>query len=143
MSFASKRTLRSHDADAHGGGDHADHADHADHGVGHVVPIRILVATGLALLVLTVVTVWSAMFDLGEANIYVALGIATLKGALVALFFMHLRWDRPFNGIVFVGSLAFVALFLALAMTDTAEYQADLETGDASRVVETIEANQP
>ena len=43
--------------------------------------------------------------------------------------------------IVFVGSLCFVALFLALSMTDTSEYQGDLYEGDATLVVETIEAN--
>lgn len=130
-----RRTLRSHDAAAHGGGEH--------HEVGHIAPMRVLLATGVALLILTLLTVLSAELDLGAANVYVALGIAVLKGSLVALFFMHLRWDRPFNGIVFVGSLAFVALFLALAITDSAEYQSDLVPGDAKLVVETIEANQP
>jgi cytochrome c oxidase subunit 4 len=116
---------------------HDDHA-HDDHGVGHVVPNRILVTTGLGLLVLTWVTVFAATIDLGEFNIYVALAIAVLKGSLVALFFMHLRWDRPFNSIVLILSLVFVAVFLGLTMTDTAEYQRDLEKGDAKAVVEKI-----
>ncbi|MBT8486957.1 MAG: cytochrome C oxidase subunit IV family protein [Phycisphaerae bacterium] len=111
---------------------------HADHGVGHVVPYRILVATGLALLVLTWITVSVASIDLGEANIYVALAVAVVKGTLVALFFMHLRWDRPFNSIVFIGSLLFVALFLAFAMTDTAEYQDQVDPGDAKAVVDIV-----
>ena len=94
----------------------------------------LLIGTGLALLVLTWVTVAVAGIDLGEANIWVALGIAVLKGTLVAMIFMHLRWDRPFNGIIFVAALAFVTLFIALALTDTAEYQADLHPGDAPAV---------
>ncbi|MCP3902748.1 MAG: caa(3)-type oxidase subunit IV [Planctomycetes bacterium] len=112
------------------------HDDSHDHGVGHIVPVRILVATGFGLLVLTWITVFVAGIDLGEANIYVALGIAVLKATLVALFFMHLRWDRPFNAIVFVSAVGFVALFLALAMTDSAEYQADIHPGDAKAVIE-------
>jgi cytochrome c oxidase subunit 4 len=106
----------------------------AHHGPGHIVSPPILIATGLALLVLTVVTVAVAGIDLGEANIYVALAIAVLKGSLVALFFMHLRWDRPFNQIVFVSSLCFVGLFIAFAMTDTAEYREFLLDGDAPAV---------
>ena len=110
-----------------------------DHGnPGHIVPNRIMIATGIALLFLTAITVWIASIDLGEANIYVALGIAVLKGTLVALIFMHLRWDRPFNQIVFVGALCFVALFIGLAMTDTAEYQDDIIPGDAPRVIEAL-----
>ena len=125
--MSDQQSTSSHDA-GHG-------ADHDDHGVGHIVPVRVLVATGLALLVLTWTTVAVAGFDLGEGNIYVALGVAVVKATLVALFFMHLRWDRPFNGILFVGSVAFVALFLALAITDSSEYQKDLLEGDATAVV--------
>jgi cytochrome c oxidase subunit 4 len=118
--------------------DHSSSHDDHDHGVGHVVPVRILVATGFALLVLTWITVAIAEIDLGEANIYVALAVAVVKATLVALFFMHLRWDRPFNAIVFVSAVAFVALFLALAMTDTAAYQEDIQPGDAKLVLDAI-----
>ena len=116
--------MHSTSADAHDDG----------HGVGHVVPVRYLVATGLALLVLTVVTVWVAGFDFGAANIFVALLIAGFKASLVVLFFMHLRWDRPFNSFIFVASIAFVVLFIAFALTDTIEYSPDLIEGDAPLV---------
>ena len=117
--------------------------EHADHGEGHIVSIPTLVATGIVLLFLTWVTVWAAGRDWGPANIWVALGIAALKGSVVALIFMHLRWDRPFNGIVFVGSLAFVTLLIALAMVDTSEYQEDLHQGDAPAVRDTLQEVQP
>jgi cytochrome c oxidase subunit 4 len=116
--------------------------DHEHHGVGHVAPLRALLGTGIALLFLTWVTVAVAEIDLGRANIYVALTVAVVKGSLVALFFMHLRWDRPFNAIVFIGSLVFVALFLAFAMVDTAEYLPDLIAGDSEDVVKTIAEQQ-
>lgn len=106
--------------------------EHPEHGVGHVVHPKVLIATGGALLVLTVVTVAAAKinfedFDLRELNIFVAMGIALLKATLVCLFFMHLRWDRPFNAFVLVGSLALVALFIAFAMTDTSEYKPEID----------------
>ena len=113
-----------------------------DEQVGHVAPLRALIGTGLALLVLTWITVAVAAVDLGEANIYIALGVAVVKGTLVGLFFMHLRWDRPFNAIVFVGSIAFVALFLAFAMTDTRAYRQDMLPGDGKDVIQTIAENQ-
>ncbi len=117
--------------ESHGG-------EHGHGGVGHLVPIRVLAATAFALLVLTVVTVWAASFDFGAANIWIALFIAVLKGSLVVLFFMHLRYDRPFNGVIFVTSLAFVALFISLAMTDTLEYAPDVDKGNAPGVVEKL-----
>ncbi len=111
-------------------------------GVGHVVPIKTLVATGLALLVFTLITVWAAKIDLGDFNIWLALPIAALKASLVVLFFMHLKYDRPFNGIVFVTSVAFVALFISFALTDTKEYAPDVDTGNAPKVVEALDELQ-
>jgi len=115
------------------------HDDHSEQ-VGHIVPVRILVATALALLVLTGLTVGVASidfanYDLPELNIWVALGVAAVKASFVALFFMHLRWDRAFNGVVFVLSMAFVALFIGFAMTDSFTYQHEIEVGDSKDVV--------
>lgn len=110
------------------------------HGVGHIVPIRTLAATAIALLILTIITVEIASFDFGNLNIWVALGIAVIKASLVVAFFMHLKYDRPFNTIVFVASVSFVALFIAFALTDTTEYAPTLETGDAPKVVEKLTA---
>ncbi len=110
----------------------------AHHEVGHVVPVRILFVTGMGLLALTLLTVWAASIDVGNLNIWIALAIAVLKGSLVVMFFMHLRYDRPFHGIVFVTSLAFVALFISFALTDTTEYAGNLDPGDAPKVVEKL-----
>lgn len=98
----------------------------------HVVPPKVLISTGAALLVLTVVTVGAATvdfteWDLKELNIWIALAIAVTKASLVCLFFMHLRYDRPFNAFVLVTSLAFVALFIGFSMTDTFEYRPEIE----------------
>jgi len=120
---------------------HAAHADDHEH-IGHVVPYRYTVGTGLGLLVLTWLTVAVMGIDAGELNIVIALAIAVVKATLVCLFFMHLRWDRPFNALICVGSIAAVALFLALAMLDTYEYRANIIPGDSPGVVSAIEAVQ-
>jgi cytochrome c oxidase subunit 4 len=95
---------------------------HPDHGVGHVVSMKVLGTVFGALVLLTVITVAASYVNFGEANLIVALAIAVLKATLVVLYFMHLRWDKPFNSIVFVGCLIFVALFISLAMLDTGQY---------------------
>ena len=126
----------------------AHHADHA-HGhephpeVGHVVPVRYLYAAGLALLVLTIVTVAVRYVDLGEANMPVALGIALVKATIVALIFMHLRWDRPFNLLVLVGSIVFVLLLIAFASMDVHQYEATIFGGNAPEAQATLDANAP
>ena len=70
----------------------------------------------VALLVLTVVTVGVSYLDLPVApTILVALAIAATKAALVAMFFMHLKGERPMvqwalglTGVLFVALFAFV-----------------------------------
>ena len=128
----------------------AHHTDHATHEggdthplVGHLVPISTLVATGTALLVLTAVTVAVRWIDLGEINIAIALGIAAVKATLVALFFMHLRWDKPFNGFAFIGSVAFVALFMAFALIDSNAYFHDRDRGTAKGAEEILLKDAP
>ena len=115
---------------------HHDHA-HAAGGhaqVGHVVSLKLLFAVWGALVVLTVVTVAVTYIPaevLGPFTLWVALLIAGIKAGLVALYFMHLRWDRPLNGIIMAISIAVVIMFVGGALTDTAEYQGDMIPGYA------------
>jgi cytochrome c oxidase subunit IV len=102
------------------------HANEGHASVGHVVPMPILVGVFASLLVLTVITVAVTYVDLGSINLLVAMGVATVKASLVALFFMHLRWDRPFNAVVFVTALLFLALFITFTLLDSRQYQPDM-----------------
>ena len=88
--------------------------DHEAHGIRNYAMVL------GALLVLTVVTVLASriQFGSGMANVIVALGIATLKASLVALYFMHLRYDRPLNAVIFISSLIFLAIFIISCYTD-------------------------
>src|SRR2546422_531626 len=90
-----------------------------DEALAHPVPIGVLLATFGALMILTIFTVMATWVDLGVFNIWLALFIAVIKGALVAMYFMHLRWDSPFNGIVLIAALFFVALFIGVAVLDS------------------------
>lgn len=90
------------------------------------MPIWMLLAVFFALLGLTFLTVFQAQFDLGNAEVWLSLTIATIKAGLVIAFFMHLIWDKPLNAIVILGSLIFVALFLGFTMMDAEGYRENL-----------------
>jgi cytochrome c oxidase subunit IV len=95
----------------------------------HVVPFWVLALVLGALLVLTWVTVAATWFEWGGLNLWIAMGIATVKASLVLLFFMHLRYESPLYGLVLIAALVFLALFIGLAMLDTETYQPDLIPG--------------
>ena len=120
------------------------HAQDGHHEIGHVVSPKILIANCVALLVLTVITVLVAkvdftLYNIYELNIIIALAVATVKAALVCLFFMHLFWDRPFNSFILVGSIAFVALFMGFAMIDVSEYYDTILPGDPVGVTQRLD----
>ncbi len=85
----------------------------------HVMPLKIYLGVAAALFVLTGVTVGVSFIDLGGWNAIVAVSVASLKAALVALFFMHLYHDDRLNTMVFLFGLLFVTLFIGLTMFDT------------------------
>ncbi len=107
-------------------------ASHEEHGeLAHVASMKMLVGTFVALLILTVVTVAVAYVDVGSLNLVVALAVATIKASAVVLFFMHLRYDKPFHAVVFIGTLLFVVLFIGFALLDSRQYQPDVIPGYA------------
>lgn len=111
----------------HSSGAHADH--HVPGAVHvHVMPMKVLITVGATLLVLTWITVVLAtQFDLGRIDFGIAMLIATFKASLVVLYFMHLRYDRPLNALLFIGSLAFVAIFITMCLLDTAQYMPEID----------------
>ncbi|MCM2277749.1 MAG: c-type cytochrome [Oligoflexia bacterium] len=88
------------------------------HGHHHILSTEVALGVGFALLLLTGLTVWIAGVDLGRLNFLVALLVASVKAALVALFFMNLLYDRRENGVIFGTSFLFLAIFLVLTATD-------------------------
>jgi cytochrome c oxidase subunit 4 len=86
--------------------------------------MKLLFTVGASLLLLTGLTVWVTYIDLGRSgNLIMAMLIAVVKASLVCAYFMHLRWDRPFNSIIFVSSILFVALFISVTLLDKSEYE--------------------
>ncbi len=85
----------------------------------HVLPLSLYFTVAGTLFVLTGITVAVSFVHFGEFNIIVAMLIATVKASLVALYFMHLKYDNKLFMAVFLSSLIFLGLFLTLTMTDT------------------------
>ena len=100
----------------------------------HAVPMKVLVCVFACLLALTALTVAVTRVNLGEGNVLIALAIAVAKAGLVAMYFMHLRYDHPFHGVVLVVALLFVALFIGMLVLDTGQYQADLQPPAGMRI---------
>jgi len=82
------------------------HAQGHAHGAGRYFVIW------FALLFFTITTVLTGRMDLGDANLPIALLIATVKATLVVLFFMHL-WDAEgIMRMVFGVAVMFVMVLL-------------------------------
>jgi cytochrome c oxidase subunit 4 len=75
----------------------------------------------VALMVLTGVTlaVWKTNLSY-SARVVVALSIATVKAALVAIFFMHLWEEKGVARLVLVVSAVMVTLLIGLTIADNA-----------------------
>ncbi len=91
-----------------------------NHQSDHILPIKTYLALAGALFVLTGVTVAVSFINAGGWNAVIALGVASLKASLVALYFMHLKYDSKLNLFVFLSALFFVAVFIIFTMFDTA-----------------------
>jgi cytochrome c oxidase subunit 4 len=85
-----------------------------------------LIGVFLALVVLTIVTVAATYLPSGPWEIWISMGIATIKATLVAAYFMHLRYDNPRSALLLGAGLLFMALFVAFILMDVTRYQGDL-----------------
>ena len=85
---------------------------------GHIESARNYVLVFIGLIVLTVVTTAVAFVDLGAFNVAVALGIATCKMLLVALFFMHVKHSSSLTKLILIGALLWLAIMIGFTMAD-------------------------
>lgn len=96
----------------HGHGNEGGHSHH------YILPDSKAIATGVALLVLTVITVALSFVHLGKINFIVGMLVATVKATLVCAIFMNLAKDVKSNAVIFLTSFVFLAIFIVLAGTD-------------------------
>lgn len=97
----------------------------------HAAPhshMKELTLTFVALIILTVVTVKIAKVDFGSVaiNISIAMFIASIKGLLVALYFMHLKWEEKLIIGFAALSIPFLVLMIGTMVWDVAEKTSEL-----------------
>lgn len=80
---------------------------------------RTYIFVWLALFLLTGITWGVSYVDLGMGNVAVALLIASVKAALVALFFMHLRYESRLVWAFAIFPLFILALIIFGTLSDT------------------------
>jgi len=76
----------------------------------HLTSYKTYILVWILLMVMTAITVYVSYVDLGLFNIVIAMSVASIKASVVALFFMHLKFE---DGITWgVCSLSFKPLVL-------------------------------
>lgn len=89
------------------------------HHAHHIVPVRVYVGIIIILMVLTYLTVKVAYVNLGGLwNLVVALGLATAKATIVALWFMHVRYSGKLVQLTIVTALLFLMLMIFGVLMD-------------------------
>jgi cytochrome c oxidase subunit 4 len=107
--------------------DHAATSMTSDHAVDIDKHVRVYITVFVALMVLTIVTVAVSYLDLAvPIAVTVALVVATIKGSLVACYFMHLISEKKLiYAVLVLTGLFFVALLALPVFTHSNGYWID------------------
>jgi len=95
-------------------------------------PIKFYIGVFALLMVMTLLTVFVAQFDLegmfkdtpviknvsGVLNALVALTIAVIKATAVILIFMHVRWSSRLTQVIVVASVFWLLIMLSFTLSD-------------------------
>ena len=84
----------------------------------HIVPFSLYVIVWVALLLLTVATVAVSYVDMKHVTVLTAMLIATCKGMLVLLYFMHIRFEKPLYAAMILAAFGTYAIFIGLTFAD-------------------------
>ena len=84
----------------------------------HLLPARFYFLIWIALVCLTGVTLGVTYLDMGKWAIFTAILVATTKASLVALYFMHLKYEARIIRVILLVTLASFAVFFILVFTD-------------------------
>jgi len=84
----------------------------------HVTGLPVYFGVFLALMILTILTVFVSTLDLGLLNTPIALAIAVTKATLVILFFMHVIHSTRLTWVVILASLLWLGVLFVLTFAD-------------------------
>jgi len=92
--------------------------DEPTHHAHTVVQPKVYAAVFGALLFFTALTVAASYLELGVFNAVVALGIAVIKGTLVVLFFMHIRYSSRLTKLTVCSGIFLFLVLITMTLTD-------------------------
>lgn len=84
----------------------------------HISSYKSHILVLLSLIVLTAITVLITSVELGPYNTAAAMLIAVIKGTIVLLYFMHLRFDEKIYGIMVAIVLAIFTAVIVVTFLD-------------------------
>jgi cytochrome c oxidase subunit IV len=84
----------------------------------HIVPKRVYYLVFATLVLLTLVTVDVAFYDLGLLSTPLALLIATCKATLVIVYFMHVRYSPPLTWAFAAAGFLWLLFLIGLTLSD-------------------------
>jgi cytochrome c oxidase subunit 4 len=82
------------------------------------VPYRVYIGVWAALITLTAITVGVSYVDMRNVTVLTAVLIATIKGMLVILYFMHVRFEKPLYAFMILATLTTYGIFISLTFVD-------------------------
>ncbi|MBF0202832.1 MAG: cytochrome C oxidase subunit IV family protein [Desulfamplus sp.] len=86
----------------------------------HIQSYSRLFSVLAVLLILTAITVMIVRIDLGGANIWVAIIVASIKSSFVLLFFMHLKYESILIKASFLSTIGFLSILIGFMFWDVA-----------------------
>ena len=84
----------------------------------HILPDTTQLKVFVALIILTIITVTASVKYPGQIGIAVALVVTPLKAALILMYFMHLKFERPVFIIMFLVAISILAILMGLTILD-------------------------
>ena len=88
------------------------------HTTSHILPKSTYYAVYAALMVLLLATVGAAYVDLGAFNFLVSMTIAVIKAVLIALIFMHVRYNERLVWVFATAGFLWLAILIRLTLND-------------------------
>ena len=83
-----------------------------------IIPLSRYITVWLCLLMLTALTITVASLHLGGFSVMAAIVIATVKGTLVLLYFMNLKYEERLFRVMLLVAVFTLATILALTFLD-------------------------
>jgi cytochrome c oxidase subunit 4 len=79
---------------------------------------RVYYTVFAALMVLLIATLVVAELNVGPPAFFIAALIATVKAALIILYFMHVRYSQPLTWIVALAGFFWLGILFVLTLSD-------------------------